>query len=224
MAIADQGELEVRRSIVAACREMTALGINQGTSGNIGVRTEGGVLLTPSAMPYDRMNPADIVFMAWDGSWTARDGLAPSSEWRFHLDIMRTKPEVGAVVHAHPIHCTIIAIMNRPIPAIHYMVAAGGGNDIPCAPYARYGSEELSQNAILALRNRRACLLAHHGLIATGANLEKALWLAVEVEVLARQYHGCLQLGSPPLLSDEEIEGVLDSFAGYGLADRAGGR
>lgn len=221
MAHSARDDLEIRRSIVAACREMTALGINQGTSGNIGVRVEAGILVTPSGLPYDRMEPADIVFMAWDGSWTARDALVPSTEWRFHLDIMREKPEVGAVVHAHPIFCTIIAIMNRPIPAIHYMVAAAGGNDIPCAPYARYGTKELSRNALAALRDRRACLLAHHGLIATGPSLEKAMWLAVEVEVLARQYHGCLLLGPPPLLSDDEIEAVRESFANYGPADRA---
>lgn len=213
-------ELDTRRSIVAACREMNALGLNQGTSGNIGVRTEGGILLTPSAMPYDRMTPDDVVLMAWDGSWEARDGNVPSSEWRFHLDIMREKPEVGAVVHAHPAYCTILAIMNRPIPAIHYMVAAAGGNDVPCAPYALYGTPELSRHALAALRHRKACLLAHHGLIATGPTLEKALWLAVEVEVLARQYHGCLQLGSPPLLSDEEIAEVLRCFADYGLRHR----
>ena len=137
-------ELELRQSIIDACREMAAQGINQGTSGNISVRTDDGILLTPSGLPYDRMKPEDIVAMKWDGSWTASAGNVPSTEWRFHLDILRSKPEVGAVVHAHPIFCTIIAIMNRSIPAIHYMIAAAGGNDIPCAPYAQYGTAELS--------------------------------------------------------------------------------
>lgn len=210
-----------RLSIIEACREMSAAGINQGTSGNISVRTAEGLLLTPSAVPYDTMRPEDIVAMKWDGSWTAPDGRVPSSEWRFHLDILKAKPEVGAVVHAHPIFCTIIAIMNRSIPAIHYMVAAAGGNDIPCAPYAQYGTAELSEAALVALRHRRACLLAHHGLIAIGPDLRKAMWLAVEVEVLARQYHGCLQIGTPPLLPDAEIDSIVERFRHYGLRDSA---
>ena len=217
-----EADLERRQSIIDACREMAAQGINQGTSGNISVRTDDGILLTPSGLAYDRMKPKDIVAMKWDGSWTAPAGNVPSTEWRFHLDILRSKPEVGAVVHAHPIFCTIMAIMNRSIPAIHYMIAAAGGNDIPCAPYAQYGTAELSQAALNALRYRRACLLAHHGLIAIGPNLRKALWLAVEVEVLAKQYHGCLQLGSPPLLPDEEIDSILKRWGHYGLRDHEG--
>ncbi len=217
-----EADFERRQSIIDVCREMAAQGINQGTSGNISVRTDDGILLTPSGLPYDRMKPEDIVAMKWDGSWTASAGNVPSTEWRFHLDILRSKQEVGAVVHAHPIFCTIIAIMNRSIPAIHYMIAAAGGNDIPCAPYAQYGTAELSQAALNALRYRRACLLAHHGLIAIGPNLRKALWLAVEVEVLAKQYHGCLQLGSPSLLPDEEIDSILKRWGQYGLRDSEG--
>ncbi len=213
-------DLQHRRDIVAACRQMTALGINQGTSGNISVRVEGGLLVTPSGRAYDEMEPEDIVFMRWDGSWDATPGNVPSSEWRFHLDILRAKPEVNAVVHAHPTYCTILAILNRPIPAIHYMIAVGGGNDIPCAPYAQYGTSELSDAAVAALTERRACLLAHHGLIATGPHLRKALWLAVEVETLARQYHGCLQIGEPPLLPDAEIDSILERWGQYGLRDR----
>lgn len=212
-------DTEVRQSIIDACREMSAAGINQGTSGNISVRTQDGMLLTPSGLPYDRMTPDNIVAMKWDGSWTASAGCVPSTEWRFHLDILKSKPEVNAVVHAHPIFCTVMAIMHRPIPAIHYMIAVAGGNDIPFAPYAQYGTKELSDVAVEALRHRRACLLAHHGLIAIGPNLRKALWLAVEVEVLAKQYHGCLQLGTPPLLPDEEIDSILKRWGQYGLRD-----
>ncbi len=211
---------ELRQSIVMACREMTAAGINQGTSGNISVRVDDGILLTPSGLAYDQMTPEDIVFMDWDGGWTAREGNVPSTEWRFHLDILKAKPEASAVVHAHPTYCTTLAIMHRSIPAIHYMIAAAGGNDIPCAPYAQYGTAELSRLALEALADRRACLLAHHGLIATGVSLRKALWLAVEVETLARQYHGCLQIGTPPLLPDEEIDSILKRWGQYGLRER----
>lgn len=220
MTGANETDLQHRRDVVAACRQMTALGINQGTSGNISVRVEGGLLVTPSGRAYDEMEPEDIVFMRWDGSWDGTPGNVPSSEWRFHLDILRAKPEVNAVVHAHPTYCTILAILNRPIPAIHYMIAVGGGNDIPCAPYAQYGTSELSDAAVRALSERRACLLAHHGLIATGPHLRKALWLAVEVETLARQYHGCLQIGEPTLLPDAEIDSILQRWGQYGLRDR----
>ncbi|MGX7742023.1 MULTISPECIES: L-fuculose-phosphate aldolase [Rhodopseudomonas] len=219
MTLPGAADVATRQSIIDACREMTALGINQGTSGNISVRTEDGILVTPSGVPYELMQPEDIVAMKWDGSWTAPEGRVPSTEWRFHLDILREKPEAHAVVHAHPIFCTIIAIMNRAIPAIHYMIAAGGGNDIPCAPYAQYGTAELSQTVLEALRYRRACLMAHHGLIAIGPNLRRALWLAGTVEVLAKQYHGCLQIGTPPLLSDDEVDSILKRWGQYGLRD-----
>lgn len=216
----DAPEHELRQSIVLACREMATAGINQGTSGNISARVPGGMLLTPSGLPYDQMTPDDVVFMDWNGDWKARGGNVPSTEWRFHLDILRAKPEVGAVVHAHPTYCTILAILHRPIPAIHYMIAAAGGNDVPCAPYAQYGTAELSALVVEALSDRRACLLAHHGLIATGASLRKAMWLAIEVEALARQYHGCLQIGTPPLLPDDEIDSILKRWGQYGLRER----
>jgi len=155
--------------------------------------------------------------MTMDG-WFA-DGQAPSTEWRFHLDIMRSRGETNAVVHAHPTYATILAIMGLEIPAVHYMIAAAGGDTIRCAPYATFGTAELSAHVVKALDGRMACLLDHHGMIAIGASLERALWLAVEVETLARQYHGCLQIGKPPLLPSDEIERVRRKMAGYGHAD-----
>jgi len=205
-----------RQAIIDACRRMNALGINQGTSGNISLRHEGGMLITPTSVPYDLLTPDQMVFMAMDGS--VAQGQRPSSEWRFHLDILRARPEVHAVVHAHPTYCTILAIMGREIPAVHYMIAAAGGETIRCAPYATFGTPELSEHAVKALEGRFACLLDHHGMIAVGASIERALWLAVEVETLARQYHGCLQIGKPPLLASDEIERVRQKMAGYGHA------
>ncbi|TIW84736.1 MAG: class II aldolase, partial [Mesorhizobium sp.] len=187
MTVSDR---DVRQAIIDACIEMNALGINQGTSGNISCRHGEGMLISPTSTPYDTLVPEDIVFMGWDGEVDGR--LPPSSEWRFHLDIMKARPEVNAVVHAHPTYCTTIAIMGRKIPAIHYMVAVAGGNDIRCAPYATFGTAELSAHAVEALRGRKACLLAQHGMIAIGSSLAQAMWLAVEVETLARQYHGAL--------------------------------
>ncbi len=210
-----QEERAARQSIIDACLRMNALGVNQGTSGNISLRWKDGLLITPTSTPYERMKPEDIVFMRMDGSVAAG---RPSSEWRFHRDILAARPEIGAIVHAHPAYCTIIAIMGRDIPPVHYMVAAAGGDTIRCAPYATFGTEELSRNAVAALQDRTACLLEHHGMIAIGGALDKAMWLAVEVETLARQYHGCLAIGEPPLLSKDEIEKVRAKMAGYGHA------
>lgn len=210
----DETEAVKRQSIIDHCLEMNRLGINQGTSGNISVRHGDGLLITPTSIPYEDLAPADIVRLSMDGTPDGR--LQPSSEWRFHRDIMRERPDVNAIVHAHPTYCTVLAIMGREIPPVHYMVAVAGGPNIRCAPYAIFGSEELSQNAVAALEGRQACLLEHHGSIAVGKSLAKAMWLAVEVETLARQYHGCLVLGTPPLLSEAQIAAVIEKMASYG--------
>jgi L-fuculose-phosphate aldolase len=209
---------EKRQSIIDACVRMNALGINQGTSGNISLRHEAGMLITPTSVPYETMQPEQIVHMGLDGSFDPAQ--RPSSEWRFHLDILKARPEVNAVVHAHPPYSTILAIMGLEIPPVHYMIAVAGGDTIRCAPYATFGTQELSQHAVRALEDRLACLLEHHGMIAIGPSLSKAMWIAVEVETLARQYHGCLQIGKPRLLSKEEIKNVLDRVAGYGPAEK----
>ncbi|MCE6949825.1 L-fuculose-phosphate aldolase [Cereibacter sphaeroides] len=208
-------ELAKRKAIIDACLEMNRSGLNQGTSGNISVRHGEGLLITPTAMAYASLEPEDIVYLAMDGTATGRH--KPSSEWRFHRDILAARPEANAVVHAHPLACTTLAILNRPIPAVHYMIAAAGGPTVRVAPYAIYGSEELSQHAVAALEGRFACLLEHHGMIAIGPTLARTMWIAEEVETLAKQYLGCLQLGEVRLLSDEQIAAVVEKFAGYGL-------
>ena len=205
-----------RQSIIDACREMNRLGINQGTSGNISLRHDDGMLITPTSVPYDIMQAEQIVFMKLDGAPSA--GQRPSSEWRFHRDILKARADVNAVVHAHPPYATILAIMGREIPAIHYMIACAGGETIRCAPYATFGTAELSRHAVAVLEGRSACLLAHHGMIAVGGDLRSAMWLAVEVENLAHQYVNCLQLGGePPLLTAEEIANVAKRIGDYGL-------
>jgi L-fuculose-phosphate aldolase len=217
--MSESNDLAERRQIIDACREMNRLGINQGTSGNISLRHDDGMLITPTSVPYDAMRPDQIVFMKLDSAPAA--GQRPSSEWRFHRDILDARPEVNAVVHAHPPFSTILAIMGLEIPAVHYMIACAGGDTIRCAPYATFGTEELSRHAVAALEDRSACLLAHHGLIVTATSLPRAMWLAVEVETLARQYHGCLQIGTPPLLPKAEIENVRARMAGYGVSGEA---
>jgi len=207
-----------RQSIIDACLRMNALGINQGTSGNISIRHGDGLLITPTSAPYETMRPEQIVYMGLDGSHDPAQ--QPSSEWRFHRDILKARPDAEAVVHAHPTYCTALAILGLEIPPVHYMIACAGGDTIRCAPYATFGTQELSDHAVRALEGRLACLLAHHGMIAVGPSLAKAMWLAVEVETLARQYHASLQIGKPPLLSKEEIEKVRVRMAGYGHAQK----
>jgi L-fuculose-phosphate aldolase len=219
-----QDEPALRRSIVEACRAMNALGINQGTSGNISVRFGSGLLITPTGIAYDELAPEMIAAMPLAGpddpaygSWTGPK--RPSSEWRFHLDIARTRPEVQAIVHTHSTYATTLAICGRGIPACHYMVAAAGGPDIRLASYATYGTAELSAHVLEALAGRRCCLLANHGAIATGPSLKRALWLAVELETIAKQYYLSLVLGGPNILPEEEIERVRQKMsAGYGAA------
>ncbi len=211
----NDAEYLVRKEIIATCLAMEKKGINQGTSGNVSARWENGMLITPSGLAYDMMSPEEIIYMEADG--TPHGPHSPSSEWRFHLDIMLARSDIQAIVHAHPSYCTAHAILGKDIPAVHYMIAAAGGPTIRCAPYATFGTEELSLGAVTALEGRLACLLANHGLIACGPSLRKALWLANEVEVLAQQYYLSLQLGEPVILSDEEMVTVIEKFkTGYG--------
>jgi L-fuculose-phosphate aldolase len=213
--VSARDEFAIRQSIVGACRQMTTLGINQGTSGNISVRWGDELLITPSGLPYERMKADDIVPMKLDGSHTHL--LKPSSEWRFHCDIMKARADVGAIVHTHPIYATAFAICRKDIPAVHYMIAAAGGPTIRCGGYASYGTAELSAIALAALEGRNACLLANHGMIAVGADLDKAMWLAVEAETLCKQYAAALQIGKPHVLPDGEIMRTVERFKAYGL-------
>ncbi len=213
-------ERELRQAIIDSCKFMNSSGLNQGTSGNVSARFEDKVLITPSATPYDAMTPEMLAAMPLDAEYGTWEGpLKPSTEWRFHFDILKSRPDAGAVVHAHPTFCTTLAMAHKPIPAAHYMIAAFGGNDVRCAPYARYGTAELSGHALTALEGRSACLLANHGSLAVGSTLEKAMWLAVELETLARQYYHSLLIGGPVLLSDEAIAETAKAFGSYGLQE-----
>lgn len=215
-------ERQLRQAIIDQCRWMNATGLNQGTSGNISVRYGDEMLITPSGIPYDGMTPEMIAAMPLgrtDGTY--RGPLKPSSEWRIHRDILSARPEAGAVVHTHSTYATALAITRRGIPPCHYMVAAFGGEDVRCSDYARFGTQELSDAAIAALEGRNGCLLANHGLITIGASLDKAMWLAVELETLAKQYYLSLQIGGPVLLSGEQIEETRVAMTGYGHSERS---
>lgn len=204
----------LREDVVRTSLKMNALGINQGKSGNVSVRTDSGFLVTPTGVPYEDMTPAGIVAMQMDGNFEG--DLLPSSEWRFHRDIYAARADVHAIVHTHACFATTLACMDRGIPPFHYMVAIAGGKDIRCAPYATFGTQELSDHAVAALEGRNACLLSHHGMIACSASLDKALVVAVEVEALSRMYWQALQIGEPALLPDAEMANVLEKFSSYG--------
>jgi len=203
-----------REQMVAAARRLDALGLNRGTSGNIGLRSGDRFLVTPSGVPVDELSPDGMVEMDFSGAviGTGR----PSSEWRIHRDILDARPDIQAVVHTHSRYATSLACLHRGIPPFHYMIAVAGGDSIRCAPYALFGSQQLSDLALQALQDRKACLLGNHGQLALGSDLADALTVAVEVESLCAQYWTALQVGEPALLTTSQMCDVLDQFKGYG--------
>ena len=208
-----------RKQLLKVCKKLVSLGLNRGTSGNASLRVsdshgEAGFLITPSGMPVDDMTPSDMVWMDFAGNASGKK--LPSSEWRFHSDIFLNKPEVNAVIHTHSIYASTLSTFRKDIPAFHYMIALCGGDSIRCAPYALFGSQQLSDNALSALNNRKACLLANHGLIAVGESLDKALNITEEVEFLCQQYLLALQAGQPHILNKAEMLEVQEKFKSYG--------
>ncbi len=202
------------QNIIDTCLAMNAEGINQGSAGNASLRFENGFLITPSGLAYAALEADDIVFVDLEGR--AQGSLQPSSEWRMHRDIYASRPEAGAVLHAHPTFATALSCLRRDIPAFHYMVAVAGGSDIRCADYALFGTQDLSDKMLAALEGRRACLLGTHGMICFHDDLAKVLWLGIEVEALARQYWHAIQIGEPVILDDRQMHEVLERFADYG--------
>lgn len=207
-----------RQQLLEISRQLSRLGLNRGTSGNASIRVSNnglaGFLITPSGMPVEQMTAEDMVWMDFSANWVGR--CQPSSEWRFHLDILQQKAEVNAVIHTHSMFATTLSTFRRDVPPFHYMIALAGGDSIRCAPYALFGSQLLSDHALAALYDRKACLLANHGMIAIGENMEKALQIAIEVETLCEQYVHALQIGEPHLLTHEEMQEVQKKFKGYG--------
>lgn len=208
---------ELRKTLIQTALRMHREGINQGTAGNLSVRVDDHFIITPSGMAYEDMQPDDLVSIDIASSEVIGSGR-PSSEWRFHRDILATHKEINVVLHAHPVFSTALACQHRKIPSFHYMVAVAGGKSIECADYALFGTQALSAHVLKALGPRKACLMANHGIIALGKNLKSALALAVEVETLAAQYIRVLQMGEPILLSDAQMDEALAAFSGYGVS------
>lgn len=206
--------MPLREQLLQTAIRLAELGLNRGTSGNVSVRDGSGFLVTPSGVAVEAMAARDMVWMDFDGNIEGE--RPPSSEWRFHRDILAQRSEVGAVVHTHAMFATTLACLRRDIPPFHYMIVAAGGDSIRCAPYALFGTQALSDAALAALADRRACLLANHGMIALGHDLAQAVDVALEVETLCEQYWRALQVGEPYLLSAAEMQQVQERFKGYG--------
>lgn len=204
----------LRQQLLSTSLRLNQLGLNRGTSGNASVRSGEGFLVTPTGMAVEQMLPGDMVPMSFDGQFEGE--RKPSSEWRFHRDILAARPEIGAVIHTHSMFATTLACLHLEVPPFHYMIAVAGGDTVRCAPYALFGTQALSDGALEALHDRRACLLANHGMIAIGRDLDQALSIAVEVETLCEQYWRAIQVGEPQLLSDAQMAEVREQFKDYG--------
>ena len=213
-------DAEIRKDMVAACKRLEAEGLNRGASGNVSVRHGERMLITPTAVGYDVIAPEMMADMPLGGAGDWEGPNAPSSEWRFHLDILRARPDINAVVHAHAPWSTVLAVARRKIPAIHYMIAAFGGPEIRVADYARYGTQELSDNIVAAMEGRFGCLMANHGMVVGGPDLTRALWLAGELEALAHQHYHALAIGGGHILSDAQIAETAKGFESYGVRNR----
>jgi L-fuculose-phosphate aldolase len=212
-------EKALRKDVVGTALAMSRSGLSPGRSGNVSCRFKDGMLITPTGKRYEDTEPEDIVFVAGDGSVPGKQ-LRPSSEWHFHLAAYQVRPDRHALVHTHSIHATVLACAHKSIPAFHYMVAVAGGKDIPCVPYATFGTDELARYVAAGLQERNACLMANHGQVALGATLSEALELAFEVEVLAEQYCKVLMLGAAHILDDAEMSVILDKFKTYGQKEQ----
>jgi len=204
----------LRQDLIAAARRLVSTGLTRNTTGNISHRVTGGLLVTPTGMVYDDLTPDDIVFIDLTGK--AQGRRLPSSEWRMHFDILAARPEVMVVLHGHSPFCTSLACLRHGIPSFHYMVAVLGGADIRCAPYATFGTEELSHLAVTALEDRKGCLLANHGMVTVAPTFDEAFRLGIELETLAEMYWRALQIGEPVLLDVEEMAIVVEKFRTYG--------
>lgn len=213
-------ESQLRQAMVRVSQELVTRGLNRGTSGNVGVRCGDGLLVTPSGVAASELQAQSMVRLAANGEVIG--GQRPSSEWRFHRDILASRPDLNAVVHVHSPFATTLACLGLEIPPFHYMIAAAGGATIRCAPYALFGTQELSDHVLAALRDRKACLLANHGMIAAGRDLDHALAVCVEVESLCEQYWRARQIGEPKLLTAPQMAEVIEKFKSYGQHARTG--
>lgn len=218
MEQAYQDTPKLRQSVIDVCLHMSQTGLNSGTSGNVSVRVETGLLVTPSGVPYEKMRKEMLQVIPTQGSPRLRGDFRPTTEWRFHQAVLAARPDLNAVVHAHPAYATAVAVQRRPIPACHYMVAAFGGNDVPLVDYSLFGSSELAAAVAAVMADRTGCLMANHGVLTAGETLERALWRMEELNHLARIFLLSHMGAAPFILTDADMADVIPAFASYGLA------
>ena len=211
---------QLRKELIDTARGMNSLGINQGTSGNVSARSGNEILITPTSIAYEALEPAHLAIAGLTATPQWRGPLPPSSEWRLHHAIFQNFPQANAIIHTHASFATTLSMARREIPACHYMIGIFGGAPIRCALYATFGTQQFADLAVTALAGRNACLLANHGMVVWGASLAQALWRAVELETLAKQYYHSLLLGGPVLLSDAELAETTERLHGYGVQPR----
>ena len=211
-------EARLRQAVVAAVQRMDTLGMNRGSTGNASARLGAGMLITPTGMGANGLQPEDLVWVGWDG--TVQGDWKPSSEWHFHQAAYQARPDLHAVVHTHSTHAAALACLRRPLPAFHYMVAVAGGNDVPLVPYFTFGTPELSEGVAHALQQRNACLLANHGLVAAGTDMAHAMKVVQEIESLCEVYLKALAVAEPALLSKASMAEVIERFRSYGKTSR----
>ena len=215
-------EQDLRVALIASASRLDSLGLNRGSTGHLSHRSmqdgQDGMLITPTGMGADDLRPQDLVWVGWNGE--VRGDWQPSSEWHFHQAAYLARPDLQAVVHTHATHATALACLDRPLPAFHYMVAVAGGDDVPLVPYFTFGTQALSQGVAQALRERDACLLAHHGLVAAGPTLARAMKVMQEIEALCEAYLKALAVAEPAVLSSTQMAEVIDKFRSYGRSAR----
>ena len=210
-------EMNSKQILCDAIIKLNTLGLNHGATGNCSIRKEEGFLISPSGISNDSLKSEHIVLMKMDGTLVNPKKLQPSSEWLFHRDIFTSRKDVNAVVHTHSVYAGALSVLGAAIPQFHYMIAVTGGKEIPCAQYAMFGTQELSDNILKSLGKQKACLMSNHGLITVGTDLKEAVDIAEEVEHLSKMYVIANMPRKPHLLSDEEMDDVLKRFQSYGV-------
>ena len=204
-----------REQVVEYCLKMSSKKLSTGTSGNISIKHNGLIAISPSGMDYYSMKPEDIVILNQDGS-IAEGNRKPSSEWRLHLDFYRAKPDICAIVHTHSIYCTTMACLGLSLKPVHYAIASAGVSEIPVAPYCTFGTQELSDSAVRASKNSLGVLLQNHGMLACGRDINEAFSLAENMEFCAEIQWRCMAVGQPNILNHEQMSAVLERFKTYG--------
>lgn len=209
---AEAAEQAARAQLISCGRDLLARGLLSQTSGNLSIRLGDQILITPTSMEYDRIEPADIVVLDLDGS-VISGSRAPSSETPLHCLVYATRPDVSAIVHTHSPHATTLAVLGMPIPAVHYMIAVADTTEVAVADYATYGTDELARNVRDAFgAPAKACLIANHGLVAAASSLRQAAAVAEAIETLAGLYYRALAVGKPVVLSETQMAEVQAKY------------